>query len=212
MAELRGCRLNRRLLVSQIEGSPTLHRQPELKTPSVLPLRSPTQCNQYSSTEGFCQMKTYPNLPLIAKVLDIFHILIEHLPNTFIDKRKRRIDDTSDESSNMGHLEPRLASINNQVPLLSTLSIQGSLHVAQTLICGVLLRYYFFFSVPFEYEVTVWAGPVKERRQLKHGIGKAKDVIMGTSQISPFCMVPIVTSFASTAIYTLVTVAYFALV
>ena len=124
-------------------------------------------------------MKTYPNLPLIAKVLDIFHILIEHLPNTFIDKRKRRIDDTSDESSNMGHLEPRLASINNQVPLLSTLSIQGSLHVAQTLICGVLLRYYFFSSVPFEYEVTVWAGPVKERRQLKHGIGKAKDVIFG---------------------------------
>ena len=100
----------------------------------------------------------------------------------------------------MGHLEPRLASINNQVPLLSTLSIQGSLHVAQTLICGLLLRYYFFFSVPFEYKVTVWAGPVKERRQLKHGIGKAKDVILGTSQINPFCKVPIITSFAS-AIY-----------
>ena len=65
----------------------------------------------------------------------------------------------------------------------------------------MLLRYYFFFSVPFEYEVTVWAGPVKERRQLKHGIGKAKDVILGTSQISPFCMVLIITSFASTAIY-----------
>ena len=64
----------------------------------------------------------------------------------------------------------------------------------------MLLRYYFFSSVPFEYEVTVWVGPVKERRQLKHGIGKAKDVISGTSQISPFCNVPI-TSFASTAIH-----------
>ena len=145
-------------------------------------------------------MKTDPDRPLIAKVINIFHIYIEHLPEAFIDKCKQRIDDTSDESSNMGHLEPRLASINNQVPLLSTLSIQGSLHVAQTLICGLLLRYYFFFSVPFEYEVTVWAGPVKERRQLKHGIGKAKDVILGTSQISPFCKVPIITSFAS-AIY-----------
>ena len=86
------------------------------------------------------------------------------------------------------------------MPLLSTLSIQGSLHVAQTLICGLLLRYYFFFSVPFEYEVTLWVGPVKERRQLKHGIGKAKNVNLGTSQINPFCKVPIITSFAS-AIY-----------
>ena len=73
----------------------------------------------------------------------------------------------------------------------------GEFAFAQTLICGVLLRYYFFFSVPFEYKVTVWAGPVKERRQLKHGIGKAKDVILGTSQISPFCNVPILASFAS---------------